>query len=52
MKIKMLKCGRCNGEWIPRVAKPRKCPLCQNRNWNKHKCEKVDVDLQKTETGE
>lgn len=33
MKLKTLKCKKCNHEWVPRVANPRKCPCC-NQPWN------------------
>jgi len=32
-----VKCKKCGYKWIPRVQKPKKCPNCQQRNWEKKK---------------
>lgn len=31
----MLLCLRCGNRWTPRKEHPRKCPGCQNPNWNR-----------------
>lgn len=31
----MATCLRCGNEWEPRKASPKKCPSCQNPNWNR-----------------
>lgn len=31
----MATCLRCGNEWEPRKACPKKCPSCQNPNWNR-----------------
>lgn len=31
----MATCLRCGNEWTPRKENPRKCPSCQNPNWNR-----------------
>lgn len=28
MELSMMKCPYCEHEWVPRVAKPLKCPRC------------------------
>ncbi len=35
------KCKRCGYEWAARVEKPKACPECKDRKWNKEK-EKVN----------
>jgi predicted Zn-ribbon and HTH transcriptional regulator len=30
-----LKCCKCQYEWTPKVAKPKECPACKSRNWDK-----------------
>ena len=30
-------CLRCGNDWEPRKARPKKCPSCQNPNWDKPK---------------
>ncbi len=36
----LLRCLRCGYEWAARVEKPKACPECKDRRWNKEK-EKV-----------
>lgn len=31
----MATCLRCEYEWEPRKPEPKKCPRCQNPNWNR-----------------
>lgn len=31
----MATCLRCGNEWEPRKPDPKKCPSCQNPNWNR-----------------
>ena len=31
----MADCLRCGNEWTPRKEHPKKCPECQNPNWDK-----------------
>ena len=31
----MATCLRCGNEWTPRKEHPKKCPGCQNPNWDK-----------------
>ena len=44
---KTLVCLRCgyggNGlpKWLPRVEHPKKCPCCQNPNWDKPRTRRV-----------
>ena len=33
-KLKKVKCKRCNEKWVPRVSAPKKCPVCQARDWD------------------
>lgn len=30
----MVKCLRCNYEWLPRVERPSNCPKCKIKNWD------------------
>lgn len=30
-------CKKCGYKWVPRVAKPKKCPNCQQRKWERKK---------------
>jgi LSD1 subclass zinc finger protein len=30
-------CKQCGHTWLPRTAKPIKCPSCQSMNWNSSK---------------
>ena len=32
--IPKLTCQQCGHVWIPRVAHPHECPVCQSRAWN------------------
>jgi len=36
-KILLVKvtCAKCKGTWIPRTRRPKKCPYCQSRQWDK-----------------
>lgn len=39
----MNKCGHCGYEWNKRIAHPKECPKCKNRNWDKkNKEEEID----------
>jgi predicted Zn-ribbon and HTH transcriptional regulator len=32
----MCECQKCGYRWIPRILeKPKSCPRCKNRNWEK-----------------
>lgn len=31
----MATCLRCGNEWTPRKEHPKRCPGCQNPNWNR-----------------
>jgi hypothetical protein len=31
----MATCLRCGNEWTPRKENPKRCPGCQNPNWNR-----------------
>jgi DNA-directed RNA polymerase subunit RPC12/RpoP len=33
--VETLACLRCGNEWTPRKANPKRCPGCQNPNWNR-----------------
>jgi len=37
----MKKCKKCGHEWLPRVKKPKECPECKSRSWNKNKLHKT-----------
>ena len=34
MKLKQLKCKRCEYEWIARTEDPKVCPNCKSPYWN------------------
>jgi hypothetical protein len=29
------RCLRCGHEWVPRIARPRVCPHCRSRRWDR-----------------
>jgi len=31
----VIKCKRCGYKWIPRTEKPKRCPNCSSRVWDK-----------------
>lgn len=31
------KCSKCNYKWLSRVAKPKSCPQCKTRIWDRKK---------------
>ena len=33
-RIKKVKCKKCKAKWMPRVLAPKKCPICQSRDWD------------------
>lgn len=33
-KLKKIKCKKCGEKWYPRVSAPKKCPVCQTRDWD------------------
>ena len=33
-KLKHMKCKVCKAKWLPRVSAPKKCPVCQTRDWD------------------
>lgn len=35
IRLPMLKCLRCLGQWVPRIESPRRCPHCKSPYWNK-----------------
>lgn len=38
ISMKLIKCLRCGNEWLPRVlGKPKMCPACKSRVWDKAK---------------
>lgn len=37
VKVKTIKCKRCEHEWVPRSAEIRKCPKCQSPWFDKEK---------------
>jgi len=40
MEIKslpILKCKRCNSEWVPRTINVKACPVCKSRKWMEEK---------------
>ncbi len=43
-KNKKYKCMRCKYSWKARTKKPRICPRCKSKNWNKKKISDI-VDL-------
>lgn len=42
VKIKKLKCKRCDHEWIPRKKEVVVCPECKSPYWNKEKNNKKE----------
>lgn len=34
-KLTEYKCKKCGRVWVPREAKPKKCPTCKNEHWDK-----------------
>jgi predicted Zn-ribbon and HTH transcriptional regulator len=37
IRIKELKCKRCNWKWTPRKTEIRQCPHCKSTYWNEEK---------------
>ena len=37
LKIKKLKCKRCEHEWVPRTEEVYLCPKCHSPKWNVEK---------------
>jgi 5-methylcytosine-specific restriction endonuclease McrA len=35
--MEKIRCKQCGYQWLPRTAKPIKCPHCQSRKWDKRK---------------
>jgi DNA-directed RNA polymerase subunit RPC12/RpoP len=35
--MKEYKCKKCGHEWVPRISKPKACPRCNSRTWEKEK---------------
>jgi len=38
--MKKCKCKKCGYEWESRVKKPKACPECKTRTWDKEKVER------------
>lgn len=40
-------CLRCGNEWTPRKEHPKRCPGCQNPNWNRprKRAKKIEVEI-------
>ncbi len=46
--METLKCLRCNHEWYPRSPKkPKQCPACNTKYWDRPRREKKDADTSK-----
>lgn len=50
IKIEVLKCERCNHEWIPKKEEVRRCAKCKSPYWDIPKKQKGDVNEFERET--
>jgi DNA-directed RNA polymerase subunit RPC12/RpoP len=50
------KCGRCTHEWNSTLEKPKRCPNCGNKYWNRRRmrcpeCYRIIADDPRVEAG-